>query len=106
MKLLFTVAPDAFYPPPRVESAVVSMTPFRPLPYPAKDELSLELVVASAFGKRRKTLRNALAAQLCEDDWARLGINPGLRAENLSVEDYVRMADFLRQRAPRHAAQV
>ena len=82
MKKLFTVAKGAFRPPPKVESAVVRMEPLaQPL---AVDEDLLR----KAFSARRKTLRNALPGV----DFAALGIDPGLRPENLSPEDYARLS--------------
>lgn len=88
MQKLFRVAPGAFRPPPKVDSAVVRMQPLRgPL---GCDAAQLERVVRRAFSARRKTLRNALA--LSPGDFAALGIDPGLRPENLSPQDYVRVA--------------
>ena len=58
MKKLFRVAPGAFRPPPKVDSAVVRLVPLREKP--ACDEAVLEKVVREAFSARRKTLRNAL----------------------------------------------
>jgi len=88
MEKLFRVAAGAFRPPPKVESAVVRLLPLRsPL---GCDALRLEEVVRRAFSARRKTLRNALA--LGAEDFAALGIDPQLRPENLSPQDYVRIA--------------
>ena len=87
MQKLFTVAPGAFRPPPKVESAVVRLVPLQEtLPC---DEALFEKIVREAFSARRKTLRNALP--LAADDYAELGIDPQLRPENLSPADYVRI---------------
>ena len=111
MDNLFGVPPDAFDPPPRVESAVVRMRPLaRALPE-AFDAARFARVVAAAFGQRRKTLRNSLGKLSDATDAAparsgagktgekqaaaaleRLGIDPGLRAENLGVDDYIRLS--------------
>jgi len=92
MQKLFRVAPGAFRPPPRVESAVVRMVPLaKPEGFP---EQVFEVLVRKAFSARRKTLRNALAGT----DLGVLGIDSGLRPENLSPEDYLRIARSL---APR-----
>ena len=88
MKKLFGVAPGAFRPPPKVDSAVVRLTPLERIP--GIDEARFEDLVRRAFSARRKTLRNALA--LAPEDYARLGIDPGLRPENLSPADYLRIA--------------
>ena len=88
MQKLFKVAPGAFRPPPKIESAVVRLVPLQePLPC---DEALFEKIVREAFSARRKTLRNALP--LAADDYAELGIDPQLRPENLSPADYVRIA--------------
>jgi 16S rRNA (adenine1518-N6/adenine1519-N6)-dimethyltransferase len=82
MKKLFNVSKGAFRPPPKVESAVVRLEPLeKPL---AVDENLLR----KAFSARRKTLRNALPGV----DFAALGIDSGLRPENLSPEDYARLS--------------
>jgi 16S rRNA (adenine1518-N6/adenine1519-N6)-dimethyltransferase len=91
MEKLFRVAPGAFKPPPKVDSAVVRMVPLAtPL---GCDEKALEKVVREAFSARRKTLRNALSLE--PGDYAALGIDPKLRPENLSPQDYVRIARCL-----------
>jgi 16S rRNA (adenine1518-N6/adenine1519-N6)-dimethyltransferase len=88
MQKLFRVAPGAFRPPPKVDSAVVRMVPLgRPL---GCDEKVFERVVREAFSARRKTLRNALALQPA--DYEALAIDARLRPENLSPQDYVRIA--------------
>ena len=90
---LFRVPPGAFYPVPRVESAVVRLTP-RPAEAPRpRDHARFAAVVARAFQTRRKTLRNALNG-LCDTTCLEeAGIDPGARAESLSVADFIRLAD-------------
>src|SRR5574342_317295 len=93
LEKLFRVAPGSFRPPPKVESAVVRLTPI-PQPEPAAlDEGLLSKVVTRAFTRRRKTLRNALAGTIDAESLQKLGIHPGLRPENLAVSDYVRIAN-------------
>jgi 16S rRNA (adenine1518-N6/adenine1519-N6)-dimethyltransferase len=91
MKKLFNVAPGAFRPPPKVDSAVVRLVPVGEKP--ACDPALLEKIVRQAFSARRKTLRNALP--LAPQDFEALRIEPKLRPENLSPADYVRIADYL-----------
>ena len=98
MELLLEVAPDAFSPPPQVDSAVVRMLPRPQARLTAASQADLEQVVRRAFGQRRKTLRNALAGLLEAEDYAALGIGPGLRAENLAVADFVAISNHLAQR--------
>ena len=82
MQKLFTVARGAFRPPPKVESAVVRLVPL-------EERLAIdEAILRRAFSARRKTLRNALP----EIDFAALGIDPGLRPENLSPADYAKIS--------------
>lgn len=99
MEKLFEVAPGCFRPPPKVDSAVVRMAPLaRPQPA-AMDEELLAAVVTRAFTRRRKTLRNALDGMVDEAELLGLRIDPGLRPENLTVADYVRIANLASQRA-------
>ncbi len=95
MEKLFEVPAGSFDPAPKVESAVVRLMPLSPLPHPARDEAVFSSVVARAFGQRRKTLRNTLKGVVAADAFARLGINPGARAQELSVADFVRIADAI-----------
>ena len=98
MELLFIVPPDAFHPAPKVESAIVRMIPYAQLPHPAQDEALFGAIVTAAFGQRRKTLRNTLRAYLDDAGFAALGINPGLRAENLGVAEFVAIANHCSQK--------
>lgn len=93
MEMLFDVPPECFDPAPKVESAVVRLMPYVSLPHPARDESMFASVVARAFSQRRKTLRNTLKGVIADADFARLDINPGARAQELSVADFVRIAD-------------
>ena len=95
MELLLEVAPDAFSPPPQVDSAVVRMRPRPQGRLTAASQAHLEQVVRRAFAQRRKTLRNSLAGLLEAGDFAALGIAPGLRAENLAVADFVAISNYL-----------
>jgi 16S rRNA (adenine1518-N6/adenine1519-N6)-dimethyltransferase len=94
MERVLDVPPAAFQPAPKVESALVRMAPFQAPSPAARDEALFGAIVATAFGKRRKTLRNALKQQFDAGDFARLAIDPGLRAENLPVADFVRLANY------------
>jgi len=97
MEKLFTVAPGAFRPPPKVDSAVVRLVP---LPQkPDWDQAVLEKIVRGAFSARRKTLRNALP--LKPGDYEALALDPKLRPENLSPADYLRVARRITTRAVR-----
>jgi len=93
MKKLFTVAPGAFRPPPKVESAVVRMEPGSEDERMKVDTKVFADLVRRAFSARRKTLRNALGLQA--EELEALHLDPKLRPENLSPADYVRIAHRL-----------
>jgi 16S rRNA (adenine1518-N6/adenine1519-N6)-dimethyltransferase len=103
-RVLFHVRPGSFHPAPAVTSSVVALTP-RPAPRaPVRDAALFEAVVKQAFATRRKMLRGALAAQF--DDaalaaaFAATGIAGTERAEELSVEDFGRLANALADARP------
>jgi 16S rRNA (adenine1518-N6/adenine1519-N6)-dimethyltransferase len=93
MEKLLDVPSTAFEPVPKVESAVVRLLPLRPLPYAACDEGLFAQVVAAAFSQRRKTLRNSLRKFVAQGDFDALGIAPTARAQELSVAQFVGLAD-------------
>jgi len=95
MDYLITVPPEAFEPAPKVESAFVRCVPHAILPFIASDESMFSKVVLAGFGQRRKTLRNTLKGLLEDEGFTALNINSQLRAENLSVEDFVRISNYL-----------
>ncbi|WP_374351752.1 16S rRNA (adenine(1518)-N(6)/adenine(1519)-N(6))-dimethyltransferase RsmA [Chitinimonas sp.] len=94
MEKLLDVPPDAFYPPPKVDSAIVRMIP-RPFELAVHSLGALEQLVAQAFAQRRKTLRNNLKGVARDDDLDALGISANARPENVSTLDYVRLANRL-----------
>ncbi len=89
---LFVVPAQAFRPPPKVQSMMVRLKPREAALRGEAEELRLKRVVSAAFSHRRKTLKNSLAGLLSESRLLELGLNPGLRAENLSLADYVKLA--------------
>jgi 16S rRNA (adenine1518-N6/adenine1519-N6)-dimethyltransferase len=88
-RICFDLPPSAFTPPPKVSSSVVYFMP-KKLPDDAPDFRSVEKVTAAAFGQRRKMIRTSLKDYA--DGLERLGIDPTLRAENLSVQDFINLA--------------
>lgn len=94
VELLFKVPPGAFVPQPKVDSAIVRLTPHLELPFVAHDLTRFALIVKSAFGQRRKTIRNTLRDLVTIEQLQSLQLDPTLRAENLSVSDYVRIANL------------
>ena len=92
---LFTVPPGAFFPPPKVTSAVVRLTPYEKPKVTVKDIALLNRVVTQAFSQRRKTLRNTLKKLIDTETISGLDIDPSRRPETLSLEEYARLADAL-----------
>lgn len=95
MEQLFSVPPESFHPVPKVESAIVRMSPLMQAPVEPGREKLFAGIVSAAFSQRRKTLRNTLHAHLKPEDYVTLGIDPGLRAENLSVAQFVAITNHL-----------
>jgi 16S rRNA (adenine1518-N6/adenine1519-N6)-dimethyltransferase len=85
---LFTVGAGAFRPAPKVESAFVRLIPLRNVLMEKALEHALAAVVAAAFSQRRKTLRNSLKRWFGASDWAGLAVDPGLRPEQLGLEQF------------------
>jgi len=92
---LLHVPPTAFNPEPKVDSAIVRLTPFASGKYPAVPFSELEQLVAKAFSMRRKTLANNLKPLLAANDLISLNIDPQWRPEQISVIDYVTITNFL-----------
>ena len=89
---LFEVPPQAFRPPPKVDSAVVRLLPLPPEQLHDASPQHVYAVVKAAFGQRRKTLSNALKQLLDSDAIRRADVDPKARAETLAPADYVRLA--------------
>jgi 16S rRNA (adenine1518-N6/adenine1519-N6)-dimethyltransferase len=99
MEKLIDVPPQSFRPAPKVDSAIVRMIPIPADKITVQDELLFAKVVATAFGQRRKTLRNTLKGYLAENDFSELGIDAQLRAENLGVVEFANITRLLSRRA-------
>jgi len=95
MEKLLDVPPESFRPSPKVDSAIVRLIPLPASEVVVRDEKLFAEVVASAFGQRRKTLRNTLRSYLKETDFETLGIDAQLRAENLGVSEFAKVVNFL-----------
>jgi 16S rRNA (adenine1518-N6/adenine1519-N6)-dimethyltransferase len=92
LRWLFDVPPEAFYPQPKVMSAVMSIRPL-PLSQQASVEIhQLEKVVGRAFAMRRKTLANNLKQHYCLQKVEAMGINLKARPEEISVGEYIALA--------------
>ncbi|EXL08748.1 16S rRNA (adenine(1518)-N(6)/adenine(1519)-N(6))-dimethyltransferase RsmA [Aquamicrobium defluvii] len=90
-RIAFDVPPQAFTPPPKVTSSVVHLVPrAEPL---AADVGKLGKITEAAFGQRRKMLRQSLKGLGGETLLEKVGIDPTRRAETLSIEEFVRLAN-------------
>lgn len=92
---LFDVPPSSFDPAPKVDSAIVRLTPYANLPYVANNIKTLETLVNVAFQQRRKTLRNSLKQLLSAEQMESLPVNLQLRPEEISLPEYVAMSNLL-----------
>ncbi|MEO8343661.1 MAG: 16S rRNA (adenine(1518)-N(6)/adenine(1519)-N(6))-dimethyltransferase RsmA [Gallionella sp.] len=95
MEKLLDVPPESFRPAPKVNSAIVRMIPLLASEIFVQDEKLFSAIVRTAFGQRRKTLRNTLRSYLAEADFEKLEINAQLRAENLTVMQFAKVANYL-----------
>ncbi|MES2885095.1 MAG: 16S rRNA (adenine(1518)-N(6)/adenine(1519)-N(6))-dimethyltransferase RsmA [Pseudomonadota bacterium] len=95
---LFAVAPTSFDPPPKVDSAIVRVTP-RAAGFAMPDSAAFEKLVTVAFSQRRKTLGNALKTLLDADAIRAAGVDPGARAETLAPEAFGRLTQQLLARS-------
>jgi 16S rRNA (adenine1518-N6/adenine1519-N6)-dimethyltransferase len=86
-----SVAPEVFVPKPNVDSALVRLTRRSP-PVAVVDPDRLFALVRAGFATRRKTLRRALAAEVDDAAFAAAGVDPGARAETLSLEQWAALA--------------
>lgn len=92
---LFDVQPESFSPAPKICSSIVRLQPLSEPPFDAGSGNQLDKVVASAFSMRRKTLRNSLRPLLDADQIASVNIDPGQRAEQLSLAEFAALARLL-----------
>lgn len=96
---LFEVPPECFSPRPKVQSAIVRLTPHRELPCPADNVTVLQNILREAFNQRRKTLRNTLKSVISADQIDALGIDSGSRPERLSLAEFVQIANHVHHTA-------
>ncbi|MCZ6719685.1 MAG: 16S rRNA (adenine(1518)-N(6)/adenine(1519)-N(6))-dimethyltransferase RsmA [Gammaproteobacteria bacterium] len=92
----FTVGPGAFSPPPKVDSAIVRLVPHKEPPVKIYDEAQFSNLVRQAFAHRRKTLRNSLKALLSETQIREAGVDPGVRADTLSLDSFAELANAVK----------
>lgn len=93
------VGPQCFVPPPKVDSAVIRLEPYRELPHPALDIKQLQHVVTQAFSMRRKTVRNSLKGILTAEEMEQIGVDVTYRAEQVSLKQFVDIANYITKRS-------
>ena len=93
---LFEVPPEAFFPPPKVQSAIIRLTPRQTPRWAQVDREALAKVVSQAFSQRRKTLRNNFKNSLTDTQFEAAGIDPQARAETLTIDHFVALASLSR----------
>ena len=92
---LFTVAPEAFYPIPKVTSTFISLIPHPKIALPAPDLAAFAQIVKLAFSHRRKTIQNNLKNLISKSQLINLNIDPTLRPEQLTITDFVKLSLLL-----------
>ncbi len=92
---VFTVKPGAFRPAPKVDSAIVRLVPHEKPPVDINNFDEFSKIVNFAFTQRRKTLRNILKGKLDIEQIEALGIEPTIRPERLSLEDFTKIANAI-----------
>ena len=92
---LFDVPPHAFKPPPKVQSAIVRLTPWPESPWSPCSEPQLRALVKAAFAQRRKTLRNNLKGIIDSTRLEAIGVDPGARAETLELKQFIEITNAI-----------
>ncbi|WP_196139503.1 16S rRNA (adenine(1518)-N(6)/adenine(1519)-N(6))-dimethyltransferase RsmA [Aliikangiella sp. G2MR2-5] len=93
-QMLFIVPPEAFEPPPKVDSAIIRLKP-RIQPLQCEDFATFSAMVTEAFNMRRKTVRNVWKKRLTEEELKTLKIDPAARPENLELSAFLDASNFV-----------
>ena len=94
------IGPEAFKPAPKVDSAIVRLIPHKEIKNPVKDINALNTVCLAAFNQRRKTIRNSFKKLISVEQLASLDIDANLRPENLTIDNYITLANFIVDNPP------
>ena len=97
---LFDIPPDAFDPPPKVDSAVVRLVPLAAPRWAVDDQERFAWLVRTAFSQRRKMVRKSLGTWFTSDDFNALGIDPTARPETLDGSDFAAMTQWMLRKNP------
>ena len=94
-KLCFKISPNVFFPKPKVFSALVHIR-FKEIGVSEEEQKLFIAIVKAAFGNRRKILKNSFSNSIFQEiDFSNSGIDLSLRAENLSVDDFVKLTRYV-----------
>ncbi len=102
IQALFDIPPGAFQPAPKVDSSFVRLTPRARPAVELDDRGVFERLVAQAFMHRRKTLRNTLKGLLDAEQIRAAGIDPSIRAEQIDLEGFARLARIVPPATEKH----
>jgi 16S rRNA (adenine1518-N6/adenine1519-N6)-dimethyltransferase len=94
------IGPEAFKPAPKVDSAIVRLVPHKEIKNPVKDINALNTVCLAAFNQRRKTIRNGFKKLISVEQLNSLNIDASVRPENLTLDDYIKLANFIVDNPP------
>jgi len=95
VEALFDVDPECFSPKPVVMSSIVRLVPHTTKKYQVNNQALFGRIVSSAFSQRRKTIRNSLKNCCSDAQFESANIDPKLRAEALSIDDFVRLVNVI-----------
>lgn len=106
--LVAVVPPEAFYPPPKVTSAVIKLEPLAKPSVECRNTVLLRQVIQAGFRQRRKMLKNSLSflrfeAADIDKVFRKLSFDPQVRAERLSLHQFAMLADALDELPKTHA---
>jgi 16S rRNA (adenine1518-N6/adenine1519-N6)-dimethyltransferase len=94
------IGPEAFKPAPKVDSAIVRLIPHAHIVNPVKEISALNTVCLAAFNQRRKTIRNSFKKLISVKQLESLNIDANLRPENLTLDEYILLANFIVDNPP------
>lgn len=95
INIVFYIDAHSFQPAPKVQSAMVQFIPYQQLPYQANNYQLFTQIVTSAFCQRRKMISNSLKMFCTTNHLTSLGLNPNSRAEQLSIQNFIKISNSL-----------
>ncbi|MEM7401462.1 MAG: 16S rRNA (adenine(1518)-N(6)/adenine(1519)-N(6))-dimethyltransferase RsmA [Pseudomonadota bacterium] len=96
---LFDISPDQFTPPPKVQSSFMRLIPTNEFVKQIEDTKTFSKIIETAFHQRRKTIKNSLASLANEEQLINANIQPNLRPQEISIQQYIRLSNLLTKSA-------